>query len=52
MNATVSEFFGLLFAIIALAAIGLLITRGDKTVRVVNAFGGQFRGLIKTATFQ
>lgn len=52
MNATISEFFGLLFAIITLAALGLLITRGDKTVKVVNAFGSQFRGLIKTATFQ
>jgi len=52
VNTTISEFFGLLFAIIALAALGMLITKGDKTVKVINAFGGEFRKLIKTATFQ
>ena len=52
MNATVQEIFGLAFAIITLAALGLLITKGDKTVKVVNSFGSNFRQLIKTATFQ
>jgi len=51
-NTTVTEIFGIGFAIISLAALGLIISKGDKTVKVIKATGNAFTKSIRAATFQ
>lgn len=49
---TVTEFFGLLGALVAVAALGLIITNGGKTSQVVKASGNAFTSMLRAATFQ
>lgn len=51
-NTTVTEIFGLAFAIVSLAALGLIITKGDKTAKVIKEAGNAFTASIRAATFQ
>jgi len=51
-NTTVTEIFGLGFAIVSLAGLGLIIGKGDKTAKVIKAAGNAFTGSIRAATFQ
>ena len=49
---TVTEFFGLLGAIVIVAALSVSVVNGGKTAQVINAFGGQFTAAIRAATLQ
>jgi len=45
-----SQVFGLAASIVTLAMLSVAIYNGDKTARVVKAFGDTFSGSIKAAT--
>ena len=50
MDATVQETFGLLTAIVVLAALSVAIINGGKTAQVIGAAGGTFTNSLKIAT--
>lgn len=49
-NATVAETFGLLGAIVGVAALAVIIVNGGKTAQVIGAFGKAFNDSLRTAT--
>ena len=46
----VREVFGLATLIVITAAVSAAIVRGDATARLIEAAGGTFNNLVKTAT--
>lgn len=50
MDTTVQETFGLLTAIVVVAALSVAIVNGGKTAKVVGAFGGTFTSALRVAT--
>lgn len=49
---TVTEFFGLLGTLVIVGALGMIITHGGQTAKVVKASGDAFTSMLKAATFQ
>lgn len=50
MSANVSELIGVLASIVVLAGVSVAIINGDKTAKVMSAFGDAFSKSITAAT--
>lgn len=50
MDSTIQETFGILTAIVVLAAFSVAIINGGNTAKVVGSFGSAFNSSLRTAT--
>lgn len=50
MDSTIQETFGILTAIVVLAALSVAIVNGGNTAKVIGAAGGSFNSALRTAT--
>jgi hypothetical protein len=52
VKTTVSEFVGILSAVIVVAGLAVVVARGGDTAKILDASGSAFSNIIKAATLR